>query len=188
MEKKLRQIVEPTIERINRVLVIGAGLLIVIMGFLSAYGAIRRYVFRSPEPVSYEFAAMFVLISFVLALAAVERQDRMLRNDLLLDRFSPRVRNVVSNIIGPLMGMTFFGIIMWYSFGDALRALEIGQVSHSAFPVRLFPVKIFVPIGYGFLCLVLFLRCVLGLLRLKPATTEATQEVVVDDLRERRGN
>ena len=127
------------------------------MGFLSTYGAIRRYAFNSPEPVSYEFASMFLLISFVLANAAVERQDRLLRCDLFLDRFPSRMHNVISNIVSPIMGMTFFGIITWISFGDALRALEIGQVSRSAWPVPLFPVKLFIPIGYGFFCVSLFL-------------------------------
>ena len=180
MEKKLRRVVEPWIERINRVFVVGAGLLIVIMGFLSAYGAIRRYAFRSPEPVSYEFSCMFLLISFVLANAAVERQDRLLRCDILLDRFPRGVRNVIANIVSPIMGITFFGIITWISFGDALRALEIGQVSRSAWPVPLFPVKLFIPIGYGFLCLTLLYRLVLGLFRLKTAAREVTQVPVVD--------
>ena len=72
MEKKFRRVVEPWIERINRVFVVFAGLLIVIMGFLSTYGAIRRYAFNSPEPVSYEFGCIFLLVSFVLANAAVK--------------------------------------------------------------------------------------------------------------------
>jgi TRAP-type C4-dicarboxylate transport system permease small subunit len=181
MEKKFRQVVEPWIERINRVFVVTAGLLIVIMGILSAYGAIRRYAFRSPEPVSYEFASMFLLISFVLACAAVERQDRLLRCDLLLDRFPPGVRNVISNIVSPIMGITFFGIISWISFGDALRALEIGQVSRSAWPVPLFPVKLFIPLGYGFFCLTLLYRLILGSFRLKTAQKETTQVEIVDE-------
>jgi TRAP-type mannitol/chloroaromatic compound transport system permease small subunit len=180
MEKKLRQVVEPWIERINQVFVVGAGLLIVIMGFLSTYGAVRRYAFRSPEPVSYEFGCIFLLISFVLANAAVERQDRLLRCDLLLDRFPPGMRNVISNIVSPIMGITFFGIITWISFGDALRALEIGQVSRSAWPVPLFPVKLFIPIGYGFLCVVLLYRLVLGLCRLKTAPEETPQVAAID--------
>jgi TRAP-type C4-dicarboxylate transport system permease small subunit len=180
MEKKLRQAVEPWIERINRVFVGCAGLLIVIMGFLSTYGAVRRYVFRSPEPVSYEFASMFLLISFVLANAAVERQGRLLRCDIFLDRFPSSVQNVISNIVSPIMGMTFFGIITWITFGDALRALEIGQVSRSAWPVPLFPVKLFIPIGYGFFCLTLFYRMVLGFFSLKTAPEEATEMAVVD--------
>jgi TRAP-type mannitol/chloroaromatic compound transport system permease small subunit len=180
MEKKLRQAVEPWIERINLVFVGGAGLLIVIMGFLSTYGAVRRYVFRSPEPVSYEFASMFLLISFVLANAAVERQGRLLRCDIFLDHFPRTMQHVISNIISPIMGITFFGIISWISFGDALRALEIGQVSRSAWPVPLFPVKLFIPIGYGFFCLTLLYRMVLGILGLKHAAQEVEQMAVVE--------
>lgn len=180
MEKKFRELVEPWIDRINRVFVLTAGILIVVMGFLSAYGAIRRYVFRSPEPISYEFASMFLLISFVLANAAVERQGRLLRFDLLIDRYPPIARNVIVNIVSPIMGITFFGIITWISFGDALRALEIGQVSRSAWPVPLFPVKLFIPIGYGFFCVSLLYRLVLGLFNIKTGTKETTEAEVVD--------
>lgn len=171
MGKKVKQILDPWIERINLGLVVLSGVLITIMGFLSTYGAIRRYAFRSPEPVSYEFSCMFLLISFVLAITAVERQDRFLRCDLLLERFPEKIRNLVSNIISPIMGITFFGIITWISFGDALRALEIGQVSRSSWPVPLFPIKLFIPIGYGFLCLVLLVRLVFGVFRLKTPST-----------------
>jgi TRAP-type C4-dicarboxylate transport system permease small subunit len=180
MEKKLRQAVEPWIERISRVLVVAAGILIVIMGFLSTYGAIRRYVFRSPDPASYELACVFLLVSFVLANAAVERQGRLLRCDIFLDKFPSGVRNVISNIVSPIMGITFFGIITWISFGDALRALEIGQVSTSTWPVPLFPVKLFIPIGYGFFCLVLLYRLVLGLFGLKRGPEETPQAAAAD--------
>jgi TRAP-type mannitol/chloroaromatic compound transport system permease small subunit len=182
MEKRIRQLVDPWIERINQVFVVSAGILIVIMGFLSTYGALRRYVFNSPEPVSYEFSCMFLLISFVLANAAVEGQERLLRNDLLLDRFPAGLRNVVSNIVSPIMGLTFFGIITWISLGDALRAHEIGQVSRSAWPVPLFPIKLFVPIGYGFFCLTLLYRLVLGVLGLKTSPEETQQAVAAADV------
>ena len=178
MEQKLKRYVEPWIERINQVFVVFAGLLILIMGFLSTYGAIRRYAFRSPEPVSYEFGCIFLLVSFVLANAAVERQDRLLRCDILLDRFPRGARNAISNIVSPIMGITFFGNITWITFGDALRALEIGQVSRSAWPVPLFPVKLFIPIGYGFLCVVLLYRLVLGVFALKRAPEDTAQSGV----------
>jgi len=171
MENKIKQVLDRWVERINQIFVVTSGSLIVIMGFLSTYGAIRRYAFRSPEPVSYEFGCMFLLISFVLAIAAVERQDRLLRCDLLLERFPETIRSIISNITSPIMGITFFGIITWISFGDALRALEIGQVSRSAWPVPLFPIKLFIPVGYGFLCLVLLVRLILGLLHIKTTST-----------------
>ncbi len=172
MGKKAKQILDPWIERVNKVFVIFAGSLIVIMAFLSTYGSIRRYVFNSPEPVSYEFSKMFLLLSFVLAIAAVERQDRFLRCDLLLERFPENVRNIIANIISPILGLTFFSIITWISFGDTWRAFEIDQHSLSTWPVPLFPIKLLIPIGYGFLCLILLIRLVLGLLRLKASSGE----------------
>ena len=78
MRKKVKQLFDPWIERVNLGFVVFAGSLMVIMAFLSTYGATRRYAFRSPEPVSYEFSSMFLLLSFVLALAAVERHDKKL--------------------------------------------------------------------------------------------------------------
>ena len=155
------------IERINQGFVIFAGSLIVLMAFLAAYGSIRRYVFNSPEPVSYELSKMFLLLSFVLAVAAVEKQNRFLRCDLLLERYPENLRNIVSNVLSPILGITFFGIITWISFGDSLRALEIGQRSQSSWPVPLFPIKLLIPVGYGFLCIMLLIRLVLGVRRLK---------------------
>ena len=170
--KKVKQILTPWIERVNLGFVVFSGSLMVIMAFLSTYGSTRRYAFNSPEPVSYEFSKMFLLLSFVLALAAVERQDRFIRCDLLLVRFSENVRNIVLNIISPILGITFFSIITWISFGDTLRALEIGQLSLSSWPVPLFPIKLFIPIGYGFLCLILLIRLVLGVIRIKTSSRE----------------
>jgi TRAP-type C4-dicarboxylate transport system permease small subunit len=172
VEKKVKQSLDPWIERVNQGFVVFAGSLIVIMAFLSTYGSIRRYVFNSPEPISYEFSKMFLLISFVLAIAAVERQDRFLRCDLLLEWFPENVRNIISNIISPIFGITFFGIITWISFGDTLRAFDINQHSLSSWPVPLFPIKLLIPIGYGFLCFILLIRLVLGLLRLKTSARE----------------
>ena len=172
MGKNVKQIFNPWVERVNLGFVFFAGSLITIMAFLSTYGSTRRYAFNSPEPVSYEFNCMFLLLSFVLAIAAVERQDRFIRCDLLLERFPQNIRHIISNIVSPIFGLVFFGIITWVSFGDALHALEIGQVSRSAWPVPLFPVKIIIPIGYGFFCFILVIRLVRGLLHLKRSSTE----------------
>jgi TRAP-type C4-dicarboxylate transport system permease small subunit len=172
MEQKVKHILDPWIERVNQCFVGLAGSLMVIMAFLQTYGSLRRYLFNSPEPVSYELSRMFLLLSFVLAIAAVERQDRFLRCDILLTQFHPKLFTIITDILSPIAGITFFGIITWVSFGDALRALELGQISLSVWPVPLFPVKIWIPIGYGFLCLILLIRLVLGLLRLKTSSGE----------------
>ena len=172
MEKKVRQSLDLWIKRVNQSLVIFAGSLIVFMAFLATYGSVRRYVFNAPEPVSYELSKMFLLLSFVLAIAAVEMQNRFLRCDLLLERFPENIQNIISNILSPVLGITFFGIITWISFSDTIRAFNIDQYSQSSWPVLLFPIKFMIPVGYGFLSFVLLLRLVRGLLRLKIFSVE----------------
>ena len=172
MGKEVSQSLDRWTKRVNQGLVVFAGSLIVLMAFLATYGSVRRYVFSAPEPVSYELSKMFLLLSFVLAIAAVEMQDRFLRCDLLLERFPANIRNIVSNILSPILGITFFGIITWISFSDTLRAFEINQHSQSAWPIPLFPIKLMIPVGYGFLCIVLLIRLARGLLHLKTSSGE----------------
>jgi TRAP-type C4-dicarboxylate transport system permease small subunit len=172
MEKIFKQLLNPWIDRITLGFAGFSGILMIIMAFLSTYGATRRYAFSSPEPISYELSKSFLLLSFVLALAAVERQDRLLRCDLLLTNFPETLKNTVLNIIGPILGITFFGVLTWVSFGDAMRALHFGEVSQSAWPIPLFPLKIFVPIGYGFFCFILLIRLIRGVLHTKRPATE----------------
>lgn len=147
------------------------------MAFLAAYGSLRRYVFNAPEPVSYELSKVFLLLCFVLAVATVEIQDRFLRCDLLIERFPANVRNIISNILSPVLGITFFGIITWMGFSDTLRAYRINQHSQSAWPIPLFPVKLMIPVGYGLLCFVMLIRLVQGLLRLKTSSGEPQDSV-----------
>lgn len=176
--KKVRQSLDQFVNRVNQGLVLFAGSLIALMAFLSAYGSIRRYVFNAPEPVSYELSKMFLLLSFVLSVAAVEMQDRFLRCDMLLERFPEKVRNIISNVLSPVLGIAFFGIITWIGIIDTLRAYEIGQHSQSSWPIPLFPIKLMIPVGYGFLCLVLLLRLARGLLRLKKTSGEPQGSIV----------
>ena len=175
--EKIMRLLELWIKRVNQGFLIFAGSMIVFMAVLAAYGSARRYVFNSPEPVSYELGKMFLLLSFVLAIAAVDLQNRFLRCDLLLERFPGSFCNIISNIVSPILGIIFFGIITWISFGDSMRAYKIDQHSQSSWPVPLFPIKLMIPVGYGFLCLVLLIRLVHGLIRLTASPGEVQDSV-----------
>jgi len=60
-------------------------------------------------------------------------------------KFPEALKQIILNIIGPILGLAFFGVLTWVSFSDAMRALQFGEVSQSAWPIPLFPVKIFIP-------------------------------------------
>ena len=159
------------LERTSHVLLIFSGILILLMGFAITYGVVLRYAFHAPEPYSYEFSAMFLLFSGVLAVAGVERLDRNVRNDLISTRYPRRMKVIVLSIIFPLLALIFVAILTWKSMGNALYALQIGQISASPWAVPLAPIKFVIPFGYILLCLILTAKFIQGFILLKESLT-----------------
>jgi len=155
------------IERVSYAFTILSGILIVIMTFIASYGVIRRYVFKSPEPYSYELSMMFLLWTFVLALAYLEKLDGHLRVDFFVALLPEKIKNFILNVIGPLLGLVFCVVLTYEGWIVSMYSLEIGEKSMSVWAVPLFPVKIVIPIGYGLLCIVLLLKIIREILRIK---------------------
>jgi TRAP-type mannitol/chloroaromatic compound transport system permease small subunit len=151
------------IDRLSRFFLVLSGILTLLMVFTATYGVFRRYAFNSPEPYSYELSTMFLLWSFVLAIACVERYNRHIRVDFISSRVPKIVEHIIIYILGPLAGLFVSGIFTWKGFNVAMFSLKIGEVSASTWAVPLFPIKIIVPIGYGMLFLVLIAKLYFGI-------------------------
>lgn len=135
-----------------------AGALTVLMSLLTTYGVVRRYVFHNPEPYSYELVTMFFLFSFVFAVSYVDRGDRHIRVDLLSNLMSKSWRNILLNIIAPVLALTYAVLLARQGWVAAMRSFDIGEVSMSVWAEPLWPIKIMIPIGYALLCLALLTR------------------------------
>ena len=155
------------LERVSKVFAVLSGMMILLMAFTASYGVVRRYLFNSPEPYSYELSTMFLLWTFVLALAYLEKLDGHLRVDFFVVLLPKKIRLFLLNVIGPLLGLVFCSVLTWEGWRAAMYSLEIGEKSMSVWAVPLFPVKIIVPAGYGLLCIVLVLKILRGLLSLR---------------------
>lgn len=155
------------IDRASHLLLVMSGVLILLMAWVVTYGVIKRYAFHAPDPYTYEISTMFLLFCGVLAVAAVEKMDRHVRNDILSSRFPEGVQLILLKIIFPLLALLFVVLLTWKSCNNALYALRIGQVSASPWAVPLAPIKFVIPVGYGLLCLVLIGKFCQGLAQLK---------------------
>jgi TRAP-type C4-dicarboxylate transport system permease small subunit len=151
------------IDRLSRFLLVISGVMIVLMVFTSTYGVVRRYFLHSPEPYSYEISTMFLLWSFVLAVAAVERYDRNIRVDFVSNRVSDRTRHFILNIVAPVAGLFVCSMFAWQGITAAMYSLKIGAVTMTSWKVPLFPIKIVIPVGYVMLCLVLIAKLYFGI-------------------------
>jgi TRAP-type C4-dicarboxylate transport system permease small subunit len=163
LENKFKYTPDYIIGRLSRFLLILSGIMIVLMVFASTYGVARRYFLRSPEPYSYEISTMFLLWSFILAVAAVERYDRNIRVDFISNRVPDRARHFILSIVAPLAGLFVCSMFSWQGFAAAMYSLKIGAVTMTSWKVPLFPIKIIIPIGYIVLCLVLIAKLYFGI-------------------------
>ena len=173
MASKLKQTVDRIIERLSHLFLVLSGILIVIMMFAAPYGVVRRYVFNSPEPYSYEISTMFLLFSFVFAISAVERLSRHIRVDFVSSRLPERTQHIIINVIAPIIGLFFAFMLTWKGLDVSLFSLKIGEVSSSTWREPLFPIKLMVPIGYAMLILVLLTRIYKGFASLKGDTKKS---------------
>ena len=164
--------IEKIIDKASHIFLVLSGILIVIMMLTASYGVVRRYVFNSPEPYSYELSTMFLLFSFVFAISAVERLDRHIRVDFISSHLSHRWQYIILNIIAPVMGLLFAIMLTWKGVDVALFSLKIGEVSSSSWREPLFPIKLMVPVGYAMLLLVLLTRIYKGIVALRKIPRE----------------
>ena len=169
------QTLDRIIERISYYGVYASGLLAVLMACMATYGVVRRYIFHNPEPYSYELSTMFLVIGIVLAIPYIQRVGRHLRVDILAGRFPEGVQAVLLNIFVPLLALFYLVLVTWYSWEDAWYSLQIGEKTYTAWAPPLFPIKVWVPIGVGMLCLVLFAQLCHGIYLLKEKITKTRQ-------------
>lgn len=175
MFKKVMRTLEHIIERISYYGVYASGLMAVIMAVLATYGVIRRYVFNNPEPYSYELSTMLLLVGIVFAIPYIQRVGRHLRVDIIAGHLPEGVQTVILNILVPLLALFYLVPMTWQSWEDAYYSLSIGERSFSAWAPPYFPIKVWIPIGVGALCLVLFAQLCHGIFLLKEKIAKTRQ-------------
>lgn len=162
MNNKAMQKVDRWASAATNFLLLVSGILIMLMAWLQTYGVVKRYAFHSPDPIAYEFSTMFLLFCGVLAVAGVEKLNQNVRNDLIASRFSEKAKIVLS-IIFPILALVFCYVLIWKSLGDAVHALQIGQVSQSPWAIPLAPIKFVIPVCYSLLALILIWKFIEGI-------------------------
>jgi TRAP-type mannitol/chloroaromatic compound transport system permease small subunit len=174
---RIMKAVDKLIERMAYVAAIISGILVLIMGFSSTYATIRRYVFLSPEPYSYEINIMFLLACVVLAIGGVQLYRRQLRVDFVSNHFSEGVQDFMTNIVGSLMAISVIVLLIWKSWDAAWYSFSIGETSQSVMREPLGPIKAVVPVGALLLLLVLLSQLTHGIINFVQRIKKMRQKV-----------
>lgn len=144
------------VQKLTRVFIIIAGGLTMFMIFTTVYGVGARYLFRRPEPVSYELGTICLLWGFLFAVSSVEKDDDHIRAEIFIQFAPDKVRKFLYSFVSPFLAL-FYGIVLtWKGWEVALYSISINEKSLSIWGEPLGPVKIMVPICYGLMTLAIF--------------------------------
>jgi C4-dicarboxylate transporter, DctQ subunit len=145
-------------EKVTRFFWYIGGFFIVLMAFVVAYGAIARYVFRSPVALTYDITCILMLSCVALCIPYTQKLGRHLRLDLFDNIFPKAVTEIIVKIVGPLLGLLFIGVLTWKCWENSFFALKIAETTKSSHPIPTFPLKIMFTFFAGLLCLVFILQ------------------------------
>ena len=111
---------------IVRTLLLAAAAIILLLGFLICADVIGRAVFNSPVKGTPEMVSMsIVMICFLLAGYAVQ-SGGMIYTDAVVARFGNRGHSF-AQLLSAVLGILFFGLIVWGSFEPTLHAFASGE-------------------------------------------------------------
>jgi TRAP-type C4-dicarboxylate transport system permease small subunit len=128
-------------------MLLAAGVIIFLLGFLVCADVIGRTIFNSPLKGTPEMVSMsIVIICFLLAGYAVQ-SGSMIYTDVLASRFGVRGQ-AFALLLSAVLGILFFGIIVWGGYGLALNAVISGEYQgEGALRVPAWPARITVLTG-----------------------------------------
>jgi len=146
--------------RVVRLLLLAAAAIILMLGFLVCADVIGRTVFNSPVKGTPEIVSMsIVVICFLLAGYAVQ-SGGMIYTDAAVRIFGNRGR-AFGQLASAVLGILFFGLIVWGSGEPTLHAIVSGEYEgEGALRVPAWPARVCVLVGSA---LVVFTYVLIGI-------------------------
>ncbi len=155
------------LQRICEWVLIIDGILIVIMGFFVTYLVLGRYLFHAPTAVPYEMVMMLMVLTCILAIPSVERYRRNIRMTLFVDIIPDSFRNILTNIISPVLGLFYCYILVSKGFVEAFYSVSVLETTGSSWDVPIYWLKMIIPIAYCLLLIVLVSELIDGFIKIK---------------------
>jgi TRAP-type C4-dicarboxylate transport system permease small subunit len=135
--------------RITRALLAAAAAIIFCLGFLVCADIFGRAIFNSPVKGTPEIVSMsIVIICFLLAGYAVQ-SGSMIYTNVFSGLFGVR-GDAFARLLSALLGILFFGLIVWGSYEPTLHAWASGEYEgEGALRVPVWPARVAVIVGSG---------------------------------------
>lgn len=108
-----------------------------------------RYFFNGQIVGTLEWVSFYYMVALVfLGLGHVEMKNENIRVDLFAQMMPAKVQ-LALYIFACLLGIAFFGMLLWQSLADAILATQRGEEAMSNFRFVIWPARWALPIGFA---------------------------------------
>lgn len=128
--------------------------LLVIAMLLMTVDSIMRYVFSAPIPGAFYIEAFILVALISFPLAYCQKTKANIRVDIIISKIHGRPFYIIE-LVTLLFALVLFALATYTTAEDAWRSFITGNYEMGIVKLPIWPSKVFIPIGTGFLCLVL---------------------------------
>lgn len=141
------------IDRLVAVQAEGASLLMVLLVIIMCMEVFLRYVMQSPTIWALEFTTFLYGMHFVLGYGYTEQFHGHVRVDIFSTKLPKKVQAYLYIISTALISLPVTVMLCIWSFDNAILSTRTLERSASAWGPPIWPVKIFMALGFTFLAL-----------------------------------
>ncbi len=135
-----------------------AAICLLLMMLQMAADVALKYFFNAPIEGNLEVVSFYYMVGVVfLPLAMVELRHEHINVDLFVRLLPKPLQNLVY-AFGCLLSATFFAVLAYQTYLDALKSTRIGEVMMGSDYVTIWPSRWALPLGFSVLCLALLLH------------------------------
>lgn len=150
------------LDRIERVVIAVAIIMLLAMALLMNVEVFGRYLFARSTQIADEFAGYFFTAVTLLCFVPALRHGRFLRVEALVERV-PRPLRAALNLLAATIGALMSAVLAWTTFQLAHSSWSYGTVSLQAIQVPLVIPQAILPLGFGLLALAFVEQAVLAI-------------------------
>ncbi|MBR9828911.1 MAG: TRAP transporter small permease [Oceanospirillales bacterium] len=149
-----------------------SALLFASIAVMITYEVIARYLFLSPTIWVEDLSLLCQIWASCLGASWLLQHQALIRIDMLIDRFGPRVR-MVAELWSLTVIALFSGWVTFYGAELVIESVQMGSASASMLGLPMWITKSAVPFGFG----LLFIQCITEGLLVISGHVQAAEEV-----------
>lgn len=130
-----------------------SSLLMAVLVVMVCYEVIRRYFFNAPTIWGLEFTTFIYGVHFVMGYGYTEYFDGHVRVDIFSSKFSKKIQDILYVILTSCITLPLVLLLGIWAWDNAITSTKILEALSSAWAPPIWPVKLFMALGFTFLFL-----------------------------------